>query len=1409
MNLGVWIWRIKICRAADQIVRFINAAFPDHAFGVIKRAKEVTGVAARFEKALDKLDAQLSEEFDGIRGATREEIGQFVMGVVERMRIQGAVFCEGLEGYINQGGRNYMFTRVPFLPNLGRVARSPQFFGLNRARDFSAFVSRTNKATWFEQWLEKVFEKYDPAIRSFSSDIFKAFVRILEEVDLFERFEVFGETVYGIKPDALLIGNEAVECVTEDGFERTTVLAPAKAYWDGMPSFRAGTSTRYRSKPFADNYYRDLFKRGAVKRVYSSEHTGLLKKQERKLLESRFSNPQGLVDPNLLSCTPTLEMGIDIGGLSSVALCSIPPNQANYAQRIGRAGRRDGNAFNLAIASGRPHDLYHYAEPDDMIQGAPDTPGVFLNAPAVLERQLVGYMFDRWVEGDLVAGALPGRMRFVLDAIEQGVDKRKFPFNFFEFIADRGEEMLSGFLELFEGELEESSIEYLKAYLSGGAESEPLVDRIKDAMDRVASERKRYKSRIGRLTTEINKIKNDPAAGQDKETDLKELTREKAALNALIADINNKQTFNFFTDEGLLPNYAFPESGVVLKSIILRKIRKADGDTEYKTDPYEYQRPGNLALTELAPSNSFYAHGRKIEIDQVDLRLSKVEEWRFCPSCAHSQEEHLVTAKDCCPNCGSPMWSDKNQKRSMVRLKQVMATIMDSKSVSLDESENREPTFYNKMMLVSVDRTEVMKAFRIADESLPFGFEYLRKASFREVNFGPAADQGEQLNIAGREVSKQGFKICKGCGKVKNGNSRNPFRHGPICRYKDKEEKAFLDFLYLYREFKSEAIRILLPVSEFNAEEKISSLIAAIYLGLKEKFKGDISHLETALSREPEKSGRGTRTYLVLYDRVPGGTGYLKELMSNPSTLLDTFKLAVAKLKGCGCQKSETHTDGCYRCIYAYKTSFDMPLISRTEALKLLEALLSRQDKIETIASVEDIESNHHFDSELEAQFIEALKSVKYGGQALNVQAQRVRSKSGYFLTIGGRDGQGGRGYNIEPQVKLNERDGVSEPCEADFVFWPARSGTLPIAVFTDGYTFHGNPKNGNYSLHKDLLKRDAIRDSGKFIVWSLSYDDVQNAKKDRSEHFENLVVERRDVLRKLLARGEGKGKRFGPELDRGAFHGLLEVLAEPDLCGLREFAKVWAIGTGSMKMKGSAIKTDSKAAASVYEKLRTSGRTTGFLGQDSKAQGATHLVMKSAVDQEGTVPVLHQVASLKVEDLASSDYKAVSYLMRVYDDEPDIEANEFRKVWSGILRSHNWLQFLPNAWFVTSRGIDLGMYPVSGLLVESNSEKEPEVPPVSADWSEVLEDVDTSWFAIVKELSKCEGVPLPEVGFPLVGQKGEVLGEAELGWEQAKVACFLEDSEGNAEAFKEAGWVVFETPVGLKIEDLEGELLK
>ena len=52
-----------------------------------------------------------------------------------------------------------------------------------------------------------------------------------------------------------------------------------------------------------------------------------------------------------------------------------------------------------------------------------------------------------------------------------------------------------------------------------------------------------------------------------------------------------------------------------------------------------------------------------------------------------------------------------------------------------------------------------------------------------------------------------------------------------------------------------------------------NSFVAALQLGLKEKFGGQIDHLRVAGSVEPDVDTGISKRFLVIYDSVPGGTG--------------------------------------------------------------------------------------------------------------------------------------------------------------------------------------------------------------------------------------------------------------------------------------------------------------------------------------------------------------------------------------------------------------------------------------------------------------------------------------------------------------------------------------------------------
>ena len=157
---------------------------------------------------------------------------------------------------------------------------------------------------------------------------------------------------------------------------RITVAGKNRHSTEGMCCLRTACSGHYvEALDEGLDFYGKLYHNGEMVRIVAREHTGLLDREPREELERDFQKKKDAQmpwDANLLSCTPTLEMGINIGDLSTVVMCSIPPAQAQYAQRAGRGGRTDGNSLVIAVANARPHDLYFYAEPEEMIRGSVD-----------------------------------------------------------------------------------------------------------------------------------------------------------------------------------------------------------------------------------------------------------------------------------------------------------------------------------------------------------------------------------------------------------------------------------------------------------------------------------------------------------------------------------------------------------------------------------------------------------------------------------------------------------------------------------------------------------------------------------------------------------------------------------------------------------------------------------------------------------------------------------------------------------------------------------------------------------------------------------------------------------------------------------------------------------------------------
>ncbi|MCY4535259.1 MAG: DUF1998 domain-containing protein [Bryobacterales bacterium] len=161
-----------------------------------------------------------------------------------------------------------------------------------------------------------------------------------------------------------------------------------------------GTLSPASPERLAGNHYRMLYENSDLPpALCAEEHTAQIDAEEGRQRQDRFK-AGGI---HLLSSSTTFEVGVDLGDLDSVFLRNVPPESFNYAQRAGRAGRRDSPGLVLTYCRRNPHDLYHYEDPvGRVIEGTIHPPRLHMTNEKIVLRHMAAVALSEFFKKDRI-----------------------------------------------------------------------------------------------------------------------------------------------------------------------------------------------------------------------------------------------------------------------------------------------------------------------------------------------------------------------------------------------------------------------------------------------------------------------------------------------------------------------------------------------------------------------------------------------------------------------------------------------------------------------------------------------------------------------------------------------------------------------------------------------------------------------------------------------------------------------------------------------------------------------------------------------------------------------------------------------------------------------------------------------
>jgi hypothetical protein len=329
------------------------------------------------------------EQLDPFPGFTREESMVLLTNVVRILAAQDLVLPENMDPY--HWGR---------IPGPGRPARVVTLQGGG-----NTFRWRHEGRNRLARYIRGVTEHC--ANVSLDS-LFDAMWWALVNGGLL-RTTSLGLDTWGIPITALALSPlpETVFACDQCGFLSAETVHGVCIRCNGRSTAR----TREELEQMRPNYYRRSALRALIQGMpdpfplHVREHTGQIGVDDAMSRERHFKGKFRTTGPtpedpykdrvDVLSVTTTMELGIDIGDLSSVGMRNTPPTVANYQQRAGRAGRRgDDVATVFTMALHLSHDQYYFTRMSHMVAGQVRYPQLHLENQEIARRHLRAWALD-------------------------------------------------------------------------------------------------------------------------------------------------------------------------------------------------------------------------------------------------------------------------------------------------------------------------------------------------------------------------------------------------------------------------------------------------------------------------------------------------------------------------------------------------------------------------------------------------------------------------------------------------------------------------------------------------------------------------------------------------------------------------------------------------------------------------------------------------------------------------------------------------------------------------------------------------------------------------------------------------------------------------------------------------------